>query len=162
MHKWILGFLLAVLLPFPALAAGNELYGTYRLVSSQRRILDTGQVVDSYGKDPKGFIMYGRDGRFLGLITNGGRPKAPSIEKITSEQREELFRTMVAYGGTYTFDGKKVEHHIDISWNEVWSGTTTIRDVTKEGDRLILTTSPGPFALDGKMSVNTLVWEKVK
>jgi Lipocalin-like domain len=107
MHKWILGLVLAVLLPCPALAADNELNGTYRLVSSQRRILDTGQVVDSYGKDPKGFIMYGRDDRFLVLITNGGRPKAPSIDKITSEQAEELFRTMLAYGGTYTFDGRR-------------------------------------------------------
>jgi hypothetical protein len=55
-----------------------------------------------------------------------------------------------------------MEHHIDISWNEIWTGTTQIRDVKKEGDRLIYTTRPAPFVSDGKMSVVTTVWEKVK
>jgi Lipocalin-like domain len=69
---------------------------------------------------------------------------------------------MTAYGGTYTFDGKSVQHHIDISWNEVWTGTTVIRDITKEGDKLIYTSPAAPFTGDGKMSEVTLVWEKVK
>jgi len=55
-----------------------------------------------------------------------------------------------------------MEHHIDISSNEVWSGTTQIRDVKVEGDRLIYTTRPAPFFSDGKMGVFTLVWEKVQ
>lgn len=49
------------------------------------------------------------------------------------------------YGGTYKFDGKSVEHSIDIAWNEVWSGTKQVRTVTREGDRLTLTTPPFPF-----------------
>jgi hypothetical protein len=73
-----------------------------------------------------------------------------------------LFRTMQAYGGTYTFHGNSIEHHIDISFNELWTGTTVIRDIRRDGDRLIYTTKPAPFPKDGKMSVNTLVWEKVK
>ena len=68
---------------------------------------------------------------------------------------------MLAYGGTYDFDGKKVEHHVDMSWNELRSGTTVIRDVNKENDRLVYTTRLAPHASDGKMSVVTLVWEKV-
>jgi len=77
--------------------------------------------------------MYGSNGRLLVNITNGGRSKAESIDKITNEQASQLFRTMLAYGGTYNFDGKRVEHHIDISWNEVWGGTTVIRDIEKDG-----------------------------
>jgi hypothetical protein len=69
---------------------------------------------------------------------------------------------MVAYGGTYKFDGNKVEHHIDISWNEVWTGTTVIRDLKKEGDKLVYTGRAAPFSGDGKMSLVTLVWEKVQ
>jgi hypothetical protein len=80
---------------------------------------------------------------------------------MTDAQRADLFRSMLAYGGTFTFDGAKVEHHIDISWNEVWTGTTVIRNVTKEGDKLIYTTLPAPFSSDGKMSVVTVVFEKV-
>jgi hypothetical protein len=46
--------------------------------------------------------------------------------------------------------------------NEVWSGTKQVRSVKRDGDRLIYSTPPFPFHTDGKMSVNTLVWEKVK
>ena len=41
-------------------------------------------------------------------------------------------------------------------------GHTVIRDIEKDGDKLTYTTKPAPFALDGKMSVNTLVWQKVR
>jgi hypothetical protein len=150
------------LVPIAAKAADDELVGTYKLVSSQRKILDTGEVIDTYGKDPKGYITYGKDGRVLALITYDGRPKPESVDKTTDQQRSDLFRTMLAYGGTYKFDGNKIEHQIDISWNEVWSGTTVIRDIKKESSQLIYTTRPAPFSGDGKMSIVTLVWEKVK
>ena len=69
---------------------------------------------------------------------------------------------MLAYAGTYKFSGTQVEHHIDASWNEIWTGTTQIRDIRKDGERLVFTTKPAPFPRDGKMSINTLVWELVK
>jgi hypothetical protein len=140
----------------------QEFAGNYQLISATRKILDTGEVEDTFGKQPKGLAIYEKDGRFLLLITYDGRPKPESIEKMTDQQRAELLRTMTAYGGTYTFDGSKVVHHIDLSWNEVWAGTTNIRDVRRDGDRIIYTTRPAPFASDGKMSVVTLVWEKLK
>lgn len=141
-------------------AAEDEIYGSYKLISSSRKLLDSGQV-ETFPKE-QGYITYGRDGRMQVLIVRGNRPKAESVEKLTDQQRIELFRSLTAYSGTYKFDGKSVEHHIDISWNEVWTGTTQIRDVKKEGDRVILTTRPAPFAADGKMSVVTLEWEKLK
>ena len=120
-----------------------ELCGTYRLISSSRRIVETGQEVDAFGKNAKGLIMYGEDGHFLALVTNDGRPKPESIGTMSDQQRADL-------------------HHIDLSWNEVWTGTTVIRDVKIEGDRAIYTSRPAPYGGDGKMSVVTLVWEKVK
>ena len=143
-------------------AAQEDLAGTYRLISSTRKILDTGEVLDTYGKNPTGYIMYGKDGRMLMLTVRSDRPKPESIQKATPEQQAALFRSMLAYGGTYKFDGKTIEHHIDISWNELWTGTTVTRDIRKEGDKLIYTTRPAPFSGDGKMSVTTLIYEKVK
>jgi Lipocalin-like domain len=150
-----------VALPFSSVAAEDELAGTYKLISSTRKILDTGEVLNTWGKSPKGFITYGKDGRMLVLIVSDSRPKPESVEKMTDQQRADLFRSMTAYGGTYKFDGKKVEHHVDISWNEVWTGTTVIREIKKDGDKLVYTNT-GPFSGDGKMSTQTLVWEKVK
>ena len=140
-------------------AAEHELVGTYKLISTTVTKLETGQVV---AMNESGFIMYGGDRRMMTLILTGDRPTPASIEKITDEERVELFRSMVAYGGTYTFDGKTVEHHIDISSNGVWTGTTLIRDVKCEQGRLILTTRPAPSPFDGKLVSATLVWEKVQ
>jgi len=145
-----------------ASAAEESIVGTYRLISSQRLITDTGEKEDSYGKNPTGFITYGSDGRMMAIITFSNRSKPESLDKLTDPQRAELFRSMLAYAGTYKFSGNQVEHHIDASWNEIWTGTTQIRDIKKEGERLVFTTKPAPFPRDGKMSINTLVWEKVK
>jgi hypothetical protein len=143
-------------------AADESIVGTYRLISSQRLIVETGEKEDSYGKSPTGFITYGRDGRMMGIIVFSNRSKPESVDKLTDQQRAELFKTMLAYAGTYKFSGAQVEHHIDASWNEIWTGTTQIRDIRKDGERLVFTTKPAPFPRDGKMSINTLVWELVK
>jgi len=166
-QKKVLWIALAVTVPiaFALIAASGaeeDIVGTYRLVSDTRKVLDTGEILYTYGKHPAGYIMYGKDGRMLVLVLKDDRPKPASIEKATPEQQAALFRSMLAYGGTYKFDGTRIEHHIDISWNELWTGTTVIRNVQKEGDKLIYTTQPAPFSSDGKMSIATLVWEKIK
>ena len=53
----------------------------------------------------------------LVLIVRGNRPKPESLAKMTDQQRADLFRSMTSYGGTYKFDGKSIEHHIDISYS---------------------------------------------
>ena len=144
------------------IAAQQVLEGTWKLVSSTRTNTTTGATTDSFGPNPLGYITYGKDGRMMVLITRSDRPKPDSTDKMTDEQRSRLFSSMLAYSGTYKFDGETIEHHIDGSWNQVWTGTTQIRNVKKDGDRLIYTTQPGPSPIDGSMGFATLVWEKVK
>jgi hypothetical protein len=154
---------IAVFMPlvaFPTVAAENDLVGTYRLVVEQRTIVETGEVVPV--SDPQGYITYGSDGRMMVIIVRRPRPKPDSIEKTTDQERAELLRTLTAYAGTYTFNGSQVEHRIDISMNETWTGTTQVRSVKRDGERLVYTTPPFRFHTDGRMSVNMLVWEKVK
>ena len=162
MKRLLLLVALIAMIPLAPFAAEEEIVGTYKLVSATRKILDTGEVKDAYGKNPSGSVIYEKNGRFIVIITADGRPQPESVDKITDEQRAALFKTLVAYGGTYIYDGQKIEHHIDISWNEVWTGTTVIRDVRRENNRIVYTTRPAPFASDGKMNITTLVWEKVK
>jgi len=140
-------------------AAQDELVGTYRLISTTQTMLDTGQAEVL---NHTGFIMYGRDGRMMTILLTGERPTPTSVAKIIDQERIQLFRSMTAYGGVYKFDGTAVEHHIDISSNGVWTGTTHVRDVKREGDRLILITRPAPNPFDGKMVTATLVWEKMQ
>src|SRR5262249_24916718 len=150
------------LLSTPAVGGEEDLYGTWKLASMQRRIVDTGQILDAFGPEPRGFLTYGEGGRMTVLIAMNSRPKPDSIEKMTDQQRADLFRSMVAYAGTYSFDGKTVEHHIDIAWNEVWNGTLIKLDAVRNGDRLTYTTAPILFAGDGKISVVTLSWVRLK
>ena len=159
----LIGFL-ATAFSIDALAEEHySLAGSYKLVSITRKILDTGEVVDAYGKQPSGYIIYTPDGRMLVLVVSdkNDRPAPESVAAITDEQGAKFLRTMVSYGGTYEFDGHAVKHHIDISWNQAWTGTTQIRDVEKEGDKLIYNTRPAPAPSDGKMSVITVVWQKI-
>jgi hypothetical protein len=160
MQKFVPITVAGLVLSSHAVAAEMALSGTYRLVSEQRTIVDTGEVISTTSS--QGYITYGADGRMIVLIVRNPRPKPEGAEKITDPQRIDLFRTMTAYAGTYKFDGSTVEHSIEISMNEVWSGTKQIRTVKQDGERLIYATPPFPFHTDGKMSINTLVWEKVK
>lgn len=148
-----------LLLGQSAFSGAEELYGTYKLIETTARILDTGEQ-ETYGPE-SGYITYGRDGRMFVLLVRGDRPKPDNLERLTDKERADLFRTVTAYSGTYRFDGKTVEHHIDISWNEIWTGTVQRRDVAREGNRLMLTTAPSPRSKDGKMSVRTLTFERV-
>jgi hypothetical protein len=64
MRKLMLAAMIAAL-PFSAVAQNDELVSTYKLISSTRKVLDTGEVLDTWGKNPKAFITYGKDGRML-------------------------------------------------------------------------------------------------
>jgi hypothetical protein len=155
----VLAFASGFLVGLSAFADEKQLYGTYRLIGTTARIIDTGEQ-ETYGPE-SGYITYGRDGRMFVILVRGDRPRPGSLETLTDPERADLFRTMTAYSGTYSFDGTTVEHHIDISWNEIWTGTVQRRRVTWEGNRLILTTPPSPRSKDGKMSVRTLTFERV-
>ena len=133
--KAILSFLFILIFSSIVFSGENSLEGTYKLISSTRKVLDTGEVINTYGESPIGYIMYGKDGRMLALIVRAERPKAKKIEDLTQDQKAALFSTMLAYGGTYKFDGKSVQHNIDISWNEIWTGISVIREIRKEGNK---------------------------
>jgi Lipocalin-like domain len=45
---------------------------------------------------------------------------------------------MTSYGGTYTIDGNEITHHVDVSWNESWTGTDQKRVARFEGNCVYL------------------------
>lgn len=143
-------------------AQEDEVYGTWRLVSLVSKVIATGETEELLGKAPHGFLHYDRDGRMMVLMVKDERPKPAYLERMTDQERANLFRTMVAYAGTFTFDGKTVTHHIDVSWNELWTGTNQQRNVKLDGRKLIISTNPQPNPVNGKMSVDVLTWEKVE
>jgi hypothetical protein len=138
----------------------DKLVGTWKLISAVSDDLTTGQKTNIY-KMPVGFITYGADGRVMTIIVDSVRKK-PIANVATAAKAEALFRSMAAYAGTYTIKGNQVIHRPDVSWNETWTGTDQIRDYKFDSEHLVLATAPSPDPFTGKMSVRTLVWEKIK
>jgi hypothetical protein len=138
----------------------EQLYGTWRLVSWSRQLLDTGETVQAFGKAPRGFLSYGRDGRVSFIMAKENRAKPADLARLTDPERAELYDTMVAYAGSFTFDGKTATHHVEISWNEVWTGTDQLRNLRLEGQRLIMSTNPQPGA-DGRRVIGVFTWERL-
>lgn len=140
---------------------GNRaaLCGTWKLLEAIRRTVETGNIDSVWGKHPSGFIAYGDDGRVIAVVAYGGRIRPESFDKVTADQERALYRSMLAFAGTYTFDGETIRHEVEVSWNECWTGTTLVRRATIDCNRLTLVTVPLLWA-DGKKSVITSVWEK--
>jgi hypothetical protein len=158
---FLTGLILVLSVSATALAA-DELYGTWRLVSYKRTLMTTSETTDVFGKSPKGSITFGRDGRAIALVTSDKRPNVPDAAKMTDQERAELYKTMIAWAGTYTFDEKTIKLRVDVSWNESWNGTEQMRYINFEGKRMIMSTEPALGALDGKLRTSVFTWEKVQ
>ena len=131
--------------------------GSWKLVSAVSEELATGKKTALLGEHPKGYIIYTPQGRMMALVVHETR-SPPKVD----EDRINLHKYMYAYSGRYTVEGEKVVHHVDVSWNESWTGTDQVRDYKFDGEHLVLATAPSPDPFSGKMSVRTLSWEKVK
>ena len=138
----------------------QRLLGTWKLIAAIREEIPSGAKTDFLGSHPTGYINYAPDGRMMVLNVGNGRSK-PAGANATSAEAEALFRSMTSYGGTYTIDGNEITHHVDVSWNETWTGTEQKRLARFEGNRVYLSTTPSVDPLTGKMSTRTMTWEKV-
>ncbi len=138
----------------------RHILGTWKLLAAVREDIPSGAKTDLLGANPTGYINYAPDGRMMVLNVGSDRPK-PAGGNATSAEAEALFRSMTGYAGTYTVDGNEITHHVEVSWNESWSGTRQKRFARFEGNRIYLSTPPSPDPLTGRMSVRTMTWEKV-
>lgn len=160
--KQILIACLAVLLPGAAFAADSPLIGTWKMQTYTREVIATGARSNAFGEHPDGYISYSPDGRMYAIFGPGERIK-PAAMAPTDKEAAELQRTIVSYAGTYTLEGEgKVTHHVDISWNQSFTGTEQVRFYKLVGDVLTITTPPFGNAATGGESRYILVWKKVK
>jgi hypothetical protein len=142
-------------------APPEALYGTWRLLSWTREVVGTGERSDIFGKAPQGCITYTRDGRMSSIVVAENRHKPTDLAQLTDPERATLFKSMVAMAGTFAVEGDRVVHHIDISWNEHWTGTAQKRQFRIEGQRLTIRSEPAISPIDGKPSTSVLIWQKI-
>jgi len=166
-HRFVINRLaqMAVLAFFmcPCASYSDEsgLIGTWKLKSFVREVSGTGERYNQLGERPEGVIGYSADGRMYAILVAGDRIK-PRDDIPTDAERIELFKTMIAYSGTYTVDALKVVHHVDISWNGARIGSDQVRFYTLEGDTLTLKTAPNKSPIDGREGIGVLVFQRTK
>jgi hypothetical protein len=135
--------------------AESTVVGNWKLVSFVSEELATGKKIALLGEHPKGYLIYTPQGRMMAIIVHETR-SPPKVD----EDRINLHKYMYAYSGRYAVEGEKVVHHVDISWNESWTGTDQVRFFKLEGDSLTITTAPQKNAISGIEYIAILVWER--
>jgi hypothetical protein len=134
-------------------AETEALIGIWKLVSWQV-IGENEEPQDVFGSNPKGYLIITREGRMMALNVaesrNGGMGDA---------ERAALHKSMLAYTGKVRVEGSDFITTVDVSWNEVWSGTEQRRHFRIEGDRLFIETEPAPsIVFPGKTDYRRLEW----
>jgi hypothetical protein len=136
----------------------NTLQGTWRL-KSYVVTTTAGERSTPYGENPSGYLSYSADGR-MQVIAAATNRIAPVDSDSPDNEKVALYDTMFAYAGTYSVQGDKVIHHVDISWNESWTGTDQVRLFEVSGNTLTLATRIADPA-SGTEAHYAVAWEKV-
>ena len=131
------------------------------MVSWEREFVTTGEKLYALGPDPVGYLTYGADGRVHAIVVSKDRAASAALPP-NNDEKLRLFDSMLAYAGTYTLDSEKVVHHLDISWNQAWTGTDQVRFYRIEGRRLTITGAPAKDPYSGREIIHRIVFEKLE
>jgi len=123
--------------------------GVWRFVAGYAIAEDTGERIDPYGADPRGYGIFDRGGRMIALLEASGRVAGKS-----EAQMAELYRSMIAYSGKWSVDGEKFVTEVDIASDPSLVGTSQIRYYTYDGEIMSLRTPPMALpAFNGRKAV---------
>lgn len=145
----------------PPAASGHlndKLVGTWKLVSASSTTSAGERSESPYGAQPAGFLTYTSDGRVSALISFDGR-KSLSYGGGSPEEQAEAFKTFLAYAGTYSLDGDKVTHHVEVSSIQNYVDKDLVRNLKFKDDQIILLTPP--TRMNGKMQTIELIWQRL-
>ena len=113
------------------------------------------------GEDAQGQLLYTPEGRVSAILMQANRPslQVTGFHQATPEQRDEAALTYISYGGTFDVEGDRVVHHLEYCLFPDWIGTDLVREVSWDGDKLVLTTAPETTST-GKTVINRLFWRR--
>ena len=138
----------------------RQLIGTWKQLSGMMVEEGGSEQKSNLSAAPNGYVNFSADGRLILLSTDSAR-RPPAGQVPTAAEAEALYRSMIAYAGTYKIEGNMVTYDLDVSWNQSWTGTKQVRFWQVDGDRLTVTTPKIVNPLTGKPSVFKLTFQKV-
>jgi hypothetical protein len=135
--------------------AAKKLVGSWKLTSWTIQVID-GEATQPFGPNPKGRAVFTLDGFSAFMIARSDRKPATSDADSAA-----LLKSLMVYTGKFTVDGDKLTTNVDLSWNEILTGTAQVRFFKLEGDKLSVRTAEQASAVyPGKKVVGTLSWER--
>jgi hypothetical protein len=135
--------------------AAKQLVGSWKLTSWTIQVID-GEATQPFGPNPKGRAVFTPDGFSAFMIARPDRKPATSDADSAA-----LLKSLMVYTGKFTVDGDKLTTNVDLSWNEILTGTAQVRFFKLEGDKLFVRTAEQASAVyPGKKVVGTLSWER--
>lgn len=125
-----------------------SIIGTWRLVAATAKDANGRPLPSPYGGQGMGRVAFTAEGRMM-AVTCDGRPELPPGTR----------REYSSYCGNYSFDGKRLVTRVDAASDPSRIGGEQMREVSFDGDRMILKPPPRQSA-DG-LQHREIVWEKI-
>jgi len=142
--------------------AENPLMGTWSLVSYKVMNAEGVQIVEPFGPNPRGLLIYTKDGFMSGQLMSADRlPGGSDIPRRASAEEKVLaFDSYIGYCGTYEQQGERVIHHVMTSFFPNWIGMDLVRVMQLDGNLLTLIAPP----VIGKAKGRTvqITWRRVE
>ena len=132
----------------------KDLVGTWMLVSNVTE--RDGKMVDDFGPNPKGILIFHSNGRYSVIVMRGDLPKFTwNRENPTADESLAVVKGSLAYFGTYTVDeaARALVSKIEGSTFPNWTGETQRRPFKLSGDQL---------KLINPITASTITWQRVK
>jgi len=138
-------------------ALQKQLIGTWTLVSFDTVTADGAKRPGVEGSNPKGLLIFGRDGRFSQQVIADLPKFGVDRLKTTPQEDSAVARGILSYYGTYTVNDKALVFHIERSSYPNQNGTDQKRDISK------LTANELTITLTRmKGGQNTVAWKRAK
>lgn len=131
----------------------HGLVGDWRLRSLRFEFTDDERQVDMYGADPVGFLVIGREGRMMTIITARDRQGSDAAG---------LLQGMMAYSGRYRVEGTdRFVTLVDAAWHPSWVGTEQARTFRVDAGVLFITTDELSHPrFPGRRGRGILIWDR--
>jgi lipocalin-like protein len=130
--------------------------GVWCFVAGYAIAEDTGERIDLYGADPRGYGIFERGGRMMALLEAGGR-----VAGQTEAEMAELYRSVIAYSGKWSVDAEKFVTEVDLASDPGLVGTSQVRYYTYDGEIMSLRTPPLALpGFNGRRAVVYADWKR--
>jgi hypothetical protein len=125
-----------------------SIVGTWKMVGAAARDRDGNPLPAPYGGKGMGRVVLTAEGRMM-AVTCDARPELPPGTS----------RAYSSYCGNYTFDGARLVTRVDAASDPTRIGSDQVRDVSFEGERMIL--RPPPRQTEAGEEYREISWVRI-